>query len=295
MRALACLLALGLLVSGCASGGSVTTVPGLGVSASAAPSQALPAAAAQGPASSKLSAKARAKADAKLPHYANHAYALGEVLTFAVQYFNVTGGYATLSVTETTQESGRACLHIQARAKTQAFFETFFKVRDTIDSYIDLQSLAPWRYEKHLHEGGYSADASYVYDQRAHKMLEPAKGKQIDIEPETQDVLSCFYRFRNMDLKVGSTVSMPVADDMMKKYTLKIDVLKKERVHSLAGDFDCVEVQPHLLSAGVFQQKGEVFIWVTDDARHIPVKIKSKIAIGSININLQDATWAKPQ
>jgi hypothetical protein len=35
-------------------------------------------------------------------------------------------------------------------------------------------------------------------------------------------------------------------------------------------------------------------MWVTDDARHLPVLIKSKIFIGSININLRDAEWVEP-
>jgi hypothetical protein len=53
-------------------------------------------------------------------------------------------------------------------------------------------------------------------------------------------------------------------------------------------------VVPELKHEGVFQQKGEVRIWLTDDQRHIPVKIRSKIAIGSININLQEARWVRP-
>jgi hypothetical protein len=53
-------------------------------------------------------------------------------------------------------------------------------------------------------------------------------------------------------------------------------------------------VQPHLTFQGVFQQKGEVLIWLTDDVRRIPVMVRSKIAIGSININLQDAEWVEP-
>jgi LysM repeat protein len=225
----------------------------------------------------------------------NRAYTLGEKLTFAVQYAGVTGGYATLSVTETVEQMGRSCLHIQATAKTNAFFDTFYKVRDVIDSYIDTESIISWRYEKHTHEGPHTPDNDvYLFDQRAHKMSHPVSGKQIDTPADVQDVLSCFYWFRTLDWKVGDEISIPVASDEVKNYELKVNVLKKERVSCLAGDFDTVLVQPHLKSAGVFQQKGEVFIWITDDARHIPVKIQSKIALGSININLQDAEWVEP-
>ncbi len=227
----------------------------------------------------------------KLP---NRAFAVGEKLTFAVQYAGATAGFATLSVKGIEKQSGRDCFHIQATARTHPFFDTFFKVRDTIDSFIDAESLFSWRYEKHLQEGGFKGDSFFVYDQVRHKLVDD-RGNENAMVAETQDVMSCFYLFRAMDLEVGKSLTIPVTADDKKSYELKVDVLKKEKVKVLAGKFDTILVQPHLAFQGVFQQKGEVFIWVTDDARHIPVKIKSKIVIGSINIILQDAEWADPQ
>jgi hypothetical protein len=223
----------------------------------------------------------------------NRAFTTGEKLTFAVQYGSITAGYATLSIPEVVVESGRPVYHIVAEAKTHPFFEKIFKVQDRIESFIDVDYLFPWRYEKHLREGSYSADARYVYDQRAAFMREPSKGKDEPMPIGSHDVISCFYFFRTMDMTVGSESSIRVSADDMKNYELKVNVLRKEHVQSLAGEFDCVVVQPHLAFQGVFQQKGEVFIWLTDDERRIPVKVRSKIAIGSININLQDAEWVE--
>lgn len=223
----------------------------------------------------------------------NKAFTVGEKLTFAVQYGNITAGYATMSLTEVLAEAGRPVYHLVAEAKTHPFFDKIFSVNDRIESFIDVDYLFPWRYEKHLREGSYKADAVYRFDQRAGKMLEPDKGKSEDMPIASQDVLSCFYFFRTMDMTVGSEQTIYVSADDMKSYELKVNVLRKERVSSLAGDFDCVVVQPHLKFQGVFQQKGEVFVWITDDERRIPVKVRSKIAIGSININLQDADWVE--
>jgi hypothetical protein len=229
------------------------------------------------------------------PKRANLAYTVGEKLTFAVQYFNVTAGYAILSIPEYSVQQGRVCMHVVADAKTHPFFETFFKVKDRIETFIDADSLIPWRYEKHLREGGYSADAFYIFDQRAHMMHEPSKGHNVTVSAETQDVLSCFFWFRTMELTPGKDMVIKVAADDMRSYELVVNVLRKERVSTLAGDFDCILVQPHLKYDGLFQQKGDVFVWITDDARRIPVKIQTNIAIGTININLQDAVWVQPQ
>jgi hypothetical protein len=225
----------------------------------------------------------------------NRAFTVGEKLTFAVQYGNVTAGYATLTINEVLEKSGRPAYHIVAEARTHPFFETFFKVRDRIESYIDTDYVFSWGYEKHIREGGHEADASYIYDQRAGMIREPDKGKDQPMPIGAQDVLSCFYFFRTMDMTEGSVQTIQVTADDMKSYDLSVNVLKRETVQTLAGSFDCVKVQPHLQFQGVFQQKGEVFIWLTDDVRRIPVMIRSKIKIGAININLQDAEWAQPQ
>lgn len=223
------------------------------------------------------------------------AFSLGERLVFSVKYFNVTAGYATLHISEAAEVQGRPTWHIVAEAKTHPFFETFFKVRDRTESYVDAEYLIPWAYEKHLREGAFSADAVYVYDQRAHYMREPTKGKDVPIPPETQDPLSVFYRCRLLDLTVGSSHIIKVAADDMKNYELKVDVLRKERVSVPAGDFDTVLVQPHLKFQGVFKHKGDFFVWISDDERKLPVKVQSKVSIGAIHIELQEAEWVRPQ
>jgi LysM repeat protein len=266
---------------------------------SGTPTPASPTAAAAVAPSPKAVATATAKAGREAAKYGwqkkeNHAYTVGEKLTFAVQYGSITAGYATLSITEQPEIGGRPTLHVVAEAKTHPFFETFFKVRDRIESFIDLDYGFPWRYEKHLREGGYSADAFYLFDQRAGKIVEPDKGKEAPMPIGSQDVMSCFYWFRTLPLNVGDEATIPVTADDMKSYQLKVNVLRKEKAETLAGDFDCIVVEPHLTFQGVFQQKGQVLLWITDDARRIPVKIRSKIAIGSININLQDAEWVEP-
>jgi hypothetical protein len=73
-----------------------------------------------------------------------------------------------------------------------------------------------------------------------------------------------------------------------KNYPLEVKVLKKERVEVDAGTFDCLVVQPILQAAGVFEQKGTLTVWLTDDQKKMPVLMKSKVVIGSITTELTD-------
>jgi hypothetical protein len=225
----------------------------------------------------------------------NQAFTVGEYLKFAVQYGPITGGFATLEIPEYSVQSGRPTFHIQAKARTHPSFEWIIKVRDLVESYIDVDYLFSWKYAKHIREGKYSKDSDYIYDQREAHTVSDDRGRSLKIPPETHDVLSCFYYFRTKNLEPGMVVTIPVAADDMKFYELIVRVLEREKgVETLAGTFDTIVVVPELKHEGVFQQKGEVRIWLTDDQRHIPVKIRSKIAIGSININLQEARWVRP-
>jgi hypothetical protein len=67
-----------------------------------------------------------------------------------------------------------------------------------------------------------------------------------------------------------------------------VKVLGKERVKVEAGTFDCMIVEPFLRYPGIFKQKGRVKVWVTDDRYHIPVLVKSKVAIGEVSAVLKE-------
>ena len=61
------------------------------------------------------------------------------------------------------------------------------------------------------------------------------------------------------------------------------------RVVTPAGAFDCVAIEPVLKAGGIFKSKGRLVIWLTDDEHRMPVLMKSKVAIGSISVVLQEA------
>ena len=54
-------------------------------------------------------------------------------------------------------------------------------------------------------------------------------------------------------------------------------------------------VEPLLLEGtGLFVKQGRLKIWLTDDARRIPVRMRSKVAIGSVSADLEAYTPARP-
>jgi LysM repeat protein len=234
-------------------------------------------------------AKSAAPAGPAYPSRPNQAFKPGEHLMFAVQYFNIAAGFAALDVETGPKKNGRATYHIVATARTHPAFEWIFKVRDRIESYVDAQGIFSWQYEKHLREGGYSNDSVIIYDQLNQKVIKDEGRTIIPAPPWVQDVLSEFYFFRTLKFNLGDIVSVPVVADDGKSYELLVTIVKRERISVPAGSFDCIVVEPALKFEGLFQQRGRVAIWLTDDEHHVPVLIKSQIVIGTIDIVLREA------
>jgi hypothetical protein len=70
--------------------------------------------------------------------------------------------------------------------------------------------------------------------------------------------------------------------DSEKLYKAEVRVLKKEVLETPAGKFNTVLIKPIVKSEGIFFGKGDILIWLTDDSRRIPVKLKTKIPFGSV-------------
>jgi LysM repeat protein len=221
----------------------------------------------------------------------NRAFAPGENLKFAVRYFSVLGGYATLSVEALETYQGRPCYRLAAEAHSAFPFSNFFKVDDRMVSRFDAVDYFPWRFEKNVREGGYREAYAVDYRPLARQALRTKAGdppKIFAVPPFVQDVISAFYYFRLLDFKVGDRMAVPTQAGL-KNYELVVEVLKRETIRVEAGQFDCFLLKPHVKYDNVFQNKGDILLWVTTDNRRMPVKIQSKILIGNVNIELIQA------
>jgi len=216
----------------------------------------------------------------------NNAFQVGEKLTFDVKYGFVTAGIATMAVPKMRRISGRQAYHVTFEVNSVPSFDWIYKVRDRYETYIDTKGLFPWRFEQHIREGGYSRDFSAFFDQRKGK-AKTSEG-EYEIPKYVNDIVSAFYLARTFDyskLKVNDRIHLKnFYKD--KVYDLDVRYLGKETVDVSAGTFDCIVVEPLVQEGGLFKSEGSIVVWLTDDALKIPVKVKTKVVIGSIDAEL---------
>ncbi len=223
----------------------------------------------------------------------NKVWNVGENLVFSVNYGFYQAGTATMAVVGKTHVNGADCYHIQTTAKSNSFISKFYKVRDVVNSFIDTEGLFSRRFEKRLREGKYKSNRIVdFYHDRMLALNTKKKNAVTETPLYIQDILSSLYYLRTFDLVVGRDEFIDVYADG-KVYPLKVIVHKREKIKVPAGEFKCIKIEPVLKSEGLFKQEGKLTIWVSDDEYRIPVRMKSKVLIGSIGTDLEKYSYGK--
>jgi hypothetical protein len=214
-----------------------------------------------------------------------YPFSPGEKLTFQVRWAFIPAGEAVLEVCPIETMNGRKVYHFTLSARSYPIVDLFYKVRDRIEAFTD-EKLTHSILYKETKEGGRKKRVVVRFNWEKGEAQRSNFGEKrapIPVKAGTFDPLSVYYALRLHDLKENMEIEKPLTDG--KKWILgRARVVKREKVTVLNGTYDTYLVEPSLEHiGGVFKKSkdAKLQIWVTADARRIPVKIKSKVAIGS--------------
>lgn len=112
--------------------------------------------------------------------------------------------------------------------------------------------------------------------------------KITDFSGQLQDVLSAIYFIRTQPLQVGKSFEIFIGDGG-RVYKIPVKVVEKKRMKTVLGRVDALRVVPELFGPErlIDEEQGEFSIWVTADARHIPVGGRVKTDYGTFDIKLK--------
>ncbi len=219
----------------------------------------------------------------------NNAFSYKEKLSYRVHYGFINAAVINLEVGATAiSVNSRNTYYIKAEGKTISTFDWMFKVRDKFETYIDQDALAPQKFQKAVIEDSYKdTDVAVFKHEEKHLWSTKAKGK-VTMPEYTQDIISALYYARNLDFasaKVGQEYPINIYLDN-EIYNLKFKYDGKETIKTDIGKVKCIRLVPKLVVDRVFKKEDDMTIWVTDDANKIPVRVKAKIAVGSLKVDL---------
>ena len=221
----------------------------------------------------------------------------GERLTMRVTYARLLAGRAWVSV-DAQEHGDQALLRLTLIVKSEGFFAWLFryKVDDYTVALWDPVSGCSHGIEKHLREGRAVRDQRVEIDPKTGvARVEDRKVKQkvFHLGPCPLDVFSAFFAARQRGLAKDGPLTVPVFDNG-KLYRLAFKLLGHEVLDlpPPLGRRVLTQVVEPLIpkGSGLFAQEGRLVIWVTADERRIPVRLRSKVAIGSVSADLEEYT-----
>lgn len=223
-----------------------------------------------------------------LPSVNQSAFKIGEKLTYRLHYGFVDAGEATVEVKATDYTRlGREFFHVVGKGRSLGAFSWFFKVKDRYESYMDQESLMPWRFVRRIEEGKYKKSQDYVFYQHR-KAVDNGQGQVYEIPVGAQDMISSFFYARTLDfthIQEGDTfVIQTFMDDEL--FDLKVKFLGKETVSLRKGKFRCMKFVPVVQEGRIFKDSEDLQVWITDDENKIPILAKANLMVGSIKMEV---------
>lgn len=217
-----------------------------------------------------------------------------EKLTLQVSWGLLDVGEATLGVSKLVMFNGRPAYHLVSEARSNAFCDGFYRVRDLNESWLDARTLTSLGYSKKLREGGFFRDEWVLYDRDAGTFVARRVDKEGrfavrtgTIPAQVQDILSSIYYVRAQDLEGRSEVIVDV--NTPDNWPLSVKVKERERVKTHAGAFRAVLVEPEMRREGLFVQKGKrLRLWLSDDAQKRLLQMKVEVFFGHVTASLRE-------
>ncbi|MEA2082460.1 MAG: DUF3108 domain-containing protein [Elusimicrobiota bacterium] len=202
-----------------------------------------------------------------------------EELVYNVHWSFISVGEAILGLERISSSTWR----VYSKAKSYPFFDSFYKVRDTVESVWNIDAMRSLRFEKHLREGKKVTEDLIVIDTVTNMAVR--KGYEWKVSPHALDVLSSLHFIRMKALTVGKKIVMDVYTKK-KLWPLEVEVIKKQKIKVRGRKYRTILVEPKMREEGIFKAKGRIRVWLTDDEKRIPVRMNSKVLIGSVSVDL---------
>lgn len=216
----------------------------------------------------------------------------GQTLHYEGEWRFWTAGVATVRIEQSGSQN-----HIVATADSTGVVSLLYRVQDRFNSYFDAKSLCSSKLMKHTEEGSHRRDTTITYDYSRGKAvldernLKDNQQKRVenDIPNCVTDVLSGILYVASLPLQIGNTYTFPL-NDGSKTVTVQAHVEGKEQIKTPAGTFQTLRVGPEGDSGALLKNKGRIWIWYTDDDKHLPIQMRAQLFWGTVTVYLTSIT-----
>lgn len=211
----------------------------------------------------------------------------GEKLTYALSYFHVVAGTLELSA----QPEGENLRLIMTATSTPGF-SRIFSVNNRIETILSRNPLSLLRQEASIAEGKRRYSEVLVVDTAAGVATRTRDGLNkgaVRVRVPVLDTLGAIFALRTLDLAPSRAFSLDVISGK-EVYPLAVVVTGRQVVKAGFAKAETFVVEPRFRSGGLYKNESQLVLYVTQDPRHIPLKIVSRLPFGSLTATLVEAS-----
>lgn len=227
-------------------------------------------------------------------------FAPGEILTYEGKVSKIIQG---ISIAEMefkylpAPEGDNFVVKTEAKSKGTLLRVFRYSFLQNYSSLIDGKEFKILRTVKHDEQKERVRDSEAIFDYKEGQVTfsesnpkEPMKAPRkiaTAIAGEMHDMVSGIYALRSLPLAIGRTFEIKISDSGL-VYNVPVRVTARENQKTAIGKVMCFKVEPLVFGAGhLLEQDGSMFIWITDDARRIPVRSQIKTSFGKFDAKLE--------
>ena len=215
-----------------------------------------------------------------------------ESLTYSIEWRLITAGKAKVE----WNAAGGDGAQIRIKVESAGLVSKLFKVEDNYVAILG-SGLCAQSTQFTAQEGSRDRETKINFDYANHRAdyLERDRVKNIvllaketDIPPCTHEVAGGLYFLRTLNLEPGQSVLEPLTDGK-KSVVAKVEAQQREEIKTPAGAFKTIRYEAYVFNNVLYRRPAHLYVWLTDDARRLPVQIRVRmqVTIGTITLQLE--------
>jgi Protein of unknown function (DUF3108) len=214
-----------------------------------------------------------------------YPFEVGEQLQYSAKLGFLRLGTGTISVESIDTVRGVPSFYFRF---TLAGGNALYRVNSVLESWTGVEDLKSRRFRQDISERGKQTRfRTYeIFPDSGYYRLE-GNPEQPPTPSHPLDDASFMFYMRTQPLEVGKEYKLDLYFRTEKNPVI-LRVEKREEMELPDGSkVDCLVVAPVVSDRGIFAPRQEARVWLTDDARRIPVQIRTKYPFGVVTLRLE--------
>ena len=215
------------------------------------------------------------------------SFPLRQTLTYSVDWRVFTVATATVHL-ETAGDREQ----LNVSAETSGAINMLYHVSDRFQTSFDRTRGCTYESDKQAVEGRRQINSTIKIDYSRgistfnEKNLVTGQTKHVEfgVPGCLTDLLTGTFYASSQPMVVGQSFVITMVD-ALRSLPVTVKVEGREEIKTPLGTFKTIRVQP-TADAGVVKNRGNIWIWYTDDDRHLPVQMRARSFWGTITFRL---------